>query len=76
MILMGEELRILDRDEIRASCELLEHSPGLPDREERIFGTPDELYRCPDAAVHRRKAVEESEVHVTKELELTLCHLF
>ena len=56
MILVREQFSLLDLNELCTSCELLEHSPRLPDWKERIFGAPDTKHGRQDPAMHRRKA--------------------
>src|SRR6185369_11670025 len=69
-LLVHEELRVLDREELRAPGELPEHRARLGEREEGIVGAPDEPRRRVDAAVDLRKSLHRAPVDRSDEPKL------
>src|SRR6266852_7440050 len=70
MILVREELRAGDLDELGPGRELLEHAPRLRDGEERIGAPPDAAHRGTDAGVRSVERVEEAEVEAADQRHL------
>ena len=63
MLGIGEQLGVLDRDELPWVCELLKHSPGFRNWEKWINFAPDAVDFCIDVRMHLRKLLAFVPVH-------------